>query len=157
MFGKVLPSAAILGTSGEWLHIRFITVGSAARFCKILGAAPHSPGEDSVRRLLGDLDPEGEPVPDPHGLHLLLPRVQDADPGGGRLGRGGDADHVGVPDGHHAEGDVLAAGVVGAPHLVDLVRLGHHHAVPLYHHRVGVHSALTQREKYVNTKECFLI
>ena len=30
---------------------------------------------------------------------------------------GGDADHVGVPDGHHAKGDVLAAGVVGAPDL----------------------------------------
>ena len=29
----------------------------------------------------------------------------------------GDADHVGVPDGHHAKGDVLAAGVVCTANL----------------------------------------
>ena len=108
-----------------------------------------SPGEYSVRSLLGYFDPEGQAVSDPHSLDLLLPGVQDPDPRGRSLRGGGDADHVGVPDWHHAEGDVLAAGVVGAPHLVDLVRLGHHHAVPLHHHRVGVHSALTQCEKYI--------
>ena len=62
---------------------------------------------------------------------------------------------------HHAEGDVLAACVVRAPHLggkyvdgnfietrfqkyhlVNLVRLGHHYTVPLNNHCVGVHAAL---------------
>ena len=38
-------------------------------------------------------------------------------PGCGSLWCGGDADHVWVPDGHHAEGDVLAARVVCAPDL----------------------------------------
>ena len=40
----------------------------------------------------------------------------------------------------------LEGGVVGAPHLVDLVRLGHHHAVALDHHRVRVNSALCQHK-----------
>lgn len=100
------------------------------------------PGKYTVRRLLWNLYSEGEPVSDPDRLHLLLPAVQDPDAGGGRLRGAGDADHVRVSDRHHAEGDVLAAGVVGAAHLVDFVGLGHDHAVPLHHHRVGVHPAL---------------
>jgi hypothetical protein len=38
------------------------------------------PGEDAVWRLFRNLYPEGEPVPDPHCLHLLRLAVQDADP-----------------------------------------------------------------------------
>ena len=71
-----------------------------------------SPSEYSIWSLVRNLDLEGESVPDPDGLHLLLPGVKDSDPGGGGLRGRGDADHVGVPDGHHAERDVLAARVV---------------------------------------------
>ena len=108
----------------------------------VLGHGHAAPGEDAVRSLVGDLDLEGELVPDAHGLHLAAARVEYADPRGGGLGRGGDADHVRVADRHHAEGDVLRAGVVGAADLVDLVRLGHHDGVPLDDHGVGVDSAL---------------
>ena len=38
------------------------------------------PGKDAVWRLVRDLNPEGEPVSDPHRLHLLGLGVQDADP-----------------------------------------------------------------------------
>jgi hypothetical protein len=38
------------------------------------------PGEDAVGRLFRNLYSEGEPVPDPHRLHLLRLAVQDADP-----------------------------------------------------------------------------
>jgi hypothetical protein len=38
------------------------------------------PGKDAVGRLFRNLYPEGEPVPDPHCLHLLRLAVQDADP-----------------------------------------------------------------------------
>jgi len=38
------------------------------------------PGEDAVWRLFRNLYSEGEPVPDPHCLHLLRLAVQDADP-----------------------------------------------------------------------------
>jgi len=51
-------------------------------------------------------------------------------------------DHLRVADGHHAEGDVLRAHVVRALNLVDLVGLGHHHAVMLQHHCVGVDTSL---------------
>ena len=76
-----------------------------------------SPSEYSIWSLVRNLDLEGEPVPDPDGLHLLLPGIKDPDPGGWGLGGGGDADHVRVPDRHHAEGDVLAARVVCASDL----------------------------------------
>ena len=108
----------------------------------VLGHGHAAPGEDPVRCLVGDLDLEGELVPDADGLHLAAARVEYADPRGGGLGRGGDADHVRVADRHHAEGDVLRAGVVRAADLVDLVRLGHHDGVPLDDHGVGVDSAL---------------
>jgi hypothetical protein len=38
------------------------------------------PGEDAVWRLFRNLYSEGEPVPNPHRLHLLRLAVQDADP-----------------------------------------------------------------------------
>ena len=71
-----------------------------------------SPSEYSIWSLVRNLDLECESVSDPDSLHLLLSGVKDPDPGGGGLGGGGDADHVRVPDGHHAEGNVLAASVV---------------------------------------------
>ena len=121
-----------------------------------------SPSEYSIWSLVGNLDLEGESVSNPDSLHLLLSGVKDPNPGGGGLGGGGDADHVRVPDGHHAEGDVLAARVVCTSdlrgreklvvllivnlmrdlYLVDFVSLGHHDAVPLNYHCVGVNSAL---------------
>ena len=44
-------------------------------------------------------------------------------PRGWRLGGRGDADHIRIPDGHHAEGDVLAARVIRAPDLQTDIRL----------------------------------
>ena len=38
------------------------------------------PGENTVGRFVRYLDPEGQPVPDPHRLHLLARSVQDTDP-----------------------------------------------------------------------------
>ena len=76
---------------------------------------------------------------------LLVPGVQDADPGSGCLGCAGDADHVRVSDGHHAEGDVLGGSVVGATDLVDLVGLGHDHGVALDDHCVRVNPVLKKK------------
>lgn len=47
-----------------------------------------------------------------------------------------------LPDGHHAEGNVLRRHVVGTAHLVDLVSLGHDDGVVLDDDGVGVHAVL---------------
>lgn len=47
-----------------------------------------------------------------------------------------------LPDGHHAEGNVLRRHVVSAAHLVDLVSLGHDDGVVLDDDGVGVHAVL---------------
>lgn len=97
--------------------------------------------------VFGYLDAEVEAISNAHSLHLALACVQNANPWWWCLGRRVDVNHFGIADGHHAERDVLRAHVVGALHLVDLVSLGHDHAVMLQHHRVGVDASLPYEKK----------
>ena len=108
----------------------------------IFGHGDTTSGKNAIRGFIRDFDTEGEAIADTHGFDFRPAGVEDADFGGGGFGGGGDANHVGVADGHHAEGDVAGGGVVSAPDFVDLVGLGHHDAVSLNDHSVGIHTGL---------------
>ena len=69
----------------------------------------------------------------------------------------GDADHVWISDGHHAERDVARRRVVRAAHLVDLVRLGHDDAVTLHDDGVCENSILKKIGKNENYFHCYYI
>lgn len=118
-----------------------IVVNDGERGSGILGHGNAAPSENAIRSLVRNFDSERQAVADSHRFNLLTPRVEDTNLGRGRLGCRGDANHVGVPDGHHAEGYVARGRIVRASDFVDFVGLRHDNTVPLNDHGVGVNAS----------------
>ena len=76
-----------------------------------------SPGENSIWGLFRNLNSEGESVSNPDSFHLLLSSIKDSDSWSWCFRGRGDANHIRVSYRHHAEGDILAAGVIGTSYL----------------------------------------
>lgn len=52
-----------------------------------------------------------------------------------------------LPDGHHAECDILGRHIVGAFDFVDFISFGHDNAVMLKNHRIGIDASLKRLNK----------
>ena len=135
------------GEAGENRRVDGATVfvDDGERRPRVFGHGDTAASKDSVRRGVGDFDLEEESVADAHRFDLLLrSSVQDGYSRGWGLGRGCDADHVGIADRHHTEGDVSARSIVSTSDFVNLVRLGHDFGVSLDDNRIRVHSVLVR-------------
>lgn len=76
----------------------------------LLGHGDAGAREDAVRRVVGDLDAEGEPVADAHRARLVAVQSHDADLGQRRVRAGRDADGLLVPV-VHVHGEHVPASV----------------------------------------------
>ena len=57
--------------------------------------------------------------------------------------------------GHHSKGNVSGRRVIGTPDLVNLIRFGHDHAVPLHNHCVGVNASLHSITLFIQNAHFF--